>query len=151
MSSRDPHYDDPNLPDDLDKWTFALDHGGDILWDDDRQNVRTVDGLTAVKQDLLVALDTYEGEDPLDDRYGLDVFDAVRSNDSLRYEITRTLQYDDYRHNRVQAVTDIRIIRTSPGARENVEVEIDVDLRTGGALTIIFDLFSGTVQVVGGP
>ena len=151
MSSRDPHYDDPDLPDELDKWTLALDRDGDIRWDSERNRPHTIDGAPAVKQDLLVALSTYEGEDPLDSRFGLDVFDAVRQTDNLRYELTRTLNYDDYRHNRVQTVTDIRIYRTEPGAREDVNVEIDVDLRTGRTFTLVFDLFNGTVNVIGAP
>lgn len=150
MSATDPHYDDPDLPDDLDKWTYALDHDGDIRWNSDANNVYTVDGTTAVKQDLLVALATHEGDDPLDERFGLDVFEAVRSNTKLRHELTRTLNYDDYRHDRVQAVTNIAIYEGSEGSRENVRIHIDVDLETNEPLTLIFDLFAGTLTVVGG-
>lgn len=130
----------------LDKWSFALDSDGDIAWDYAQNQPELVDGPALVKQDLLVALDTYEGEDPLDDRFGLDVFAAVRSNPQLRHEVTRTIEYDDYRHNRVRAVTNVEIQHYDPGSR-SATVAITARLDDDEPLQLVFDLFRGTVSV----
>lgn len=156
MSSRDPSLDPTNPlvgdEDDhsdsgaeLNKWTFALTRDGDIRYDEREQNVVTIARERAVRQDLLVALGTYKGEDPLDPDFGLDVFEAVRTTPNLEDEITRTLMYDDYRHDRVESVIDVSLQRSAHGSRENADVDIVVKLRSGRELLLVFDLFSGTM------
>lgn len=137
---------DRELPAHLDTWTFALTEDGDIRWDTAANRPVTLRGLKAVKQDLLVALDSYEGEDPLDDEFGLDVFAAVRDTPHLQHEVTKTLEHDDYRHNRVEAVTNVGVQYKPPGSR-NAVVHIDARLDDGQPLRLVFDLFRGTVRV----
>lgn len=138
--------DGDGVPPRLDHWTFGLTSDGDIRWDYERHHPALVSGLTQVKQDLLVALDTYEGEDPMDEEFGLDVFRAVRSTPHLRDEVRKTIEYDDYRHTRVKAVTDLRVEHDPPGSR-NATVYITAELEDGEPLEFIFNLFGGTVQV----
>lgn len=146
MPHQDPDTDVAQLSEELDKWTLALTEDGDILWDETMNRPVTHRGLKAVKQDLLVALDTYEGEDQLDDEFGLDVFEAVRDTPHLQHQVTKTLEYDDYRHNRVETVTNVTVRYEPPGSR-NAVVEIDARLSDAQPVRLVFDLFRGTVRV----
>lgn len=135
-------------------WTFALDNGGDIRMTENN-TAALVGGDLATVQDLKVALETYSrnlrqnirGEDPRDPDFGLDVFDAVGSNQALKREVRRTLEYDDYRHNRVSSIRDIDIIRH--GSRD-VTVECTISLHAQPEdITLVFDLFSGQTSIHG--
>lgn len=146
----------PHTERDAEPWTFALDATGDIQWSDANapRVVRGVERTTA--QALKVALATYsegeftDGEDPRDPEFGLDVFAATKSMQSLKREIRRTLEYDDYRHDRVTHVRDISINRPT-GSKEDVEVAVVVSLADEPEdITLTFDLFSGQIAVSGG-
>lgn len=132
--------------DPLDTWTLAIDSDGDIRWNNQTNAPVRVEGLTAIKQDLLVALDSYEGEDPLDDEFGLDVFSAVRNTTNLKHEVTETIKYDDYRHSRIESVTNVTVERRAPGSRE-ATVYVEARLDDNQPLTFTFNLFRGTVSV----
>lgn len=144
----DPHTDHTDAEAELNKWTFALTSDGDIRYDEMEQNVVTISKEPAVRQDLLVALGTYVDEDPIDPSFGLDVFDAVRTTQQLEDEITRTLMYDDYRHDRVESVISVDIVRSAHGSRENATARVLAKLRSGRELLLVFDLFSGTMSAI---
>ena len=130
-----------------DTWTFATTSDGDLRIDD-QGRFATVSGKQAVAQDLKVAIDTYLEEDPLDQEFGLDVFEAVRSNAKLRNELARVLRYDDHRHSRIDSVLDITINQV-PGQREGATVRIIVALEHGGGEIVLeFNLFDGTLSII---
>lgn len=138
-------------------WTFATDQTGDIQWTSQNRPA-IVRGDRATVQDLKVALATHsqsrahgtDGEDPRDPDFGLDVFAAVRSMTALKREIRRTLEYDDYRHNRVSAIRDLTITRVA-GTKQNVQVTVVLSLADEPEnVTLVFDLTTGSLDVVGG-
>ena len=136
-------------------WTFRLDSTGDIDWVPEHQTVGTVGGPVATVQDLKVALDTIrrnrargvEGEDPRDPKFGLDVFEAMQSAQSLQREVRRTLEYDDYRHERVSA---IRAISVEQYAGREMAVEATISLRDEPQdITLSINLATGDLSVYG--
>jgi len=144
-----PHTDEEGEP-----WTFATDSTGDLELDSNNR-LRTVRGDQATVQDLKVALASYseseigdtDGDDPRDPEFGLDVFAATRSMRALRREIPKTLEYDDYRHDRVTAIRNIRIIRES-GRSFAVQATISLAAQPDD-ITLIFDLFSNSLAIRG--
>jgi radical SAM superfamily enzyme YgiQ (UPF0313 family) len=145
-----PHTEAEDAP-----WTFATTSTGDLRLGDD-QRLETVSGDRATVQDLKVALDCYrrtpeqgvEGDDPRDPAFGLNVFAATQSVQALKREIRRTLEYDDYRHDRVTAVRNIEVFRRS-GRDMAVEVTISLAARPD-TLTLVFDLADNRLAVAGG-
>lgn len=145
----------PHTEADGEPWTFATTSNGDLSVDSN-QRLETVTGERATVQDLKVALDCYKsnpdagvaGDDPRDPEFGLGVFKATRSIQSLKREIRKALEYDDYRHDRVTAVRDIDVIRE--GGREmRVEATLSLAARPED-LTLVFDLADNHLAVVGG-
>lgn len=139
-----------------DPWTFQLDNTGDIDFSQERQTVRTIHGGLATVQDLKVALDSFrqnrtagvEGDDPRDPDFGLDVFRARRSAQSLQREVRRTLEYDDYRHSRVSSVQSVQVRQH---AGREMEVEATISLADEPeTLTLTVSLVTGDVGFTGG-
>lgn len=127
-------------------WTFAVDSAGDLVLTDN-QTVRIASGEQATVQDLKVALATYRGTDPRDPEFGLNVFNAIGSNQALKREVRKTLEYDDYRHNRVSAVREIEVV---PGPGRSAAVHATISLTDmPDDITLVFDLFNMTLDVVG--
>lgn len=120
------------------RWTLALDKDGDLMFSEEIQSFRTVDAEKAVKQSLNVALGTVQGEDPLDEDFGLNIFKATGSFTQLEREIRRTLIYDDYQHNRVDHVDRVNI--TQLGKERRAHVEVEVTLQTGEIDVLEIDL-----------
>lgn len=123
-------------PDDLapfEGWTFATDERGDLRLTEMNQIAITHNGH-AVRQALLTALGTVKGEDPLDEDFGLDVFEATRSIPHLRREIARTLLHDDKEHERVDQVDEVKVYRR--GSRD-AEVRVTASLDSGGIETLV--------------
>lgn len=145
-----PHTESEGEP-----WTFATTSTGDLALDSNKR-FETVSGDRATVQDLKVALDCYkrnreqgvEGDDPRDPEFGLDVFAATRSVQALKREIRKTLEYDDYRHDRVTAVRNLDVTRRS-GRDMAVEVTISLATRPDN-ITLVFDLANDRLAIVGG-
>lgn len=117
-------------------WTFGLDSSGDLKINEKKNLSRRYD-VDAVIQDLKIALMTVEGEDPMREDYGLDIFEAAGTSfDRLRAEIGRTIGPNQ--DPRVQRVNEVNFIRDS-GDREGVEVEVTVTLRDGTMESFSFD------------
>lgn len=144
-----PHTEAEGTP-----WTFGISDTGDIQLTENN-TVRRVTGHFATLQDLKVALDSVarnpeqgvEGDDPRDPEFGLDVFGAIGSNQALKRAIRKTLEYDDYRHDRVSSVRRLRLVRH--GGRD-VTVHATISLTTEpDDITLVFDLFSGGLTVRG--
>lgn len=127
-------YDDDAI-DDIDyedvpeheRWTYALDSDGDILWDDVTNTFRTAHGTNAAEQSLLVACGTVKTDDPIDDEFGIDIFRATKSNRHLEREIRRTLNHDDHRHDRVERIDNVDIVMVGPGRHARVFVTLTLD------------------------
>lgn len=124
------------------RWTFAVDGSGDIMYDEDTQSIPNVSGEEAVKQSLNVALGTVKGEDEIDEGFGLNVFEATKSYRHIEREIRKALIYDDKHHDRVDAVTEVEIEEVGGGRRARVSVE--VKLKTGEIELLQIDI--GGVQ-----
>lgn len=133
-----PHTEEPpnereNM---IDTWTLATDADGDLRYNE-QNRLTTTAGQTAVEQDLRVAIATAEGEDPMDDAFGLDIFTATNSVAHLRREIRRTLEHDDYRHDRIDAVTEVDVYRLE---ERTGYVRATVELDTGQPTVLTFNL-----------
>lgn len=85
-----------------------------------------VEGANSIKQTLKTALGTVKGDDPIDEEFGLDVFDATQSVPKLKREITRTLLHDDHKHARVDRVKKIEVVHLG-SRRANVNIEVVLD------------------------
>lgn len=139
----------PHEQADEDPWTFAVDDQGDLLMTSGH-TIRTVEGIEATLQDLKVALATYKGTDPRDEDFGLDVFETFDSLYALRREVRRTLEYDDYRHDRVTSIQNIELFGHEGGSRQDITVHVSLSLADPPEdITLVFDLFSGSTAVVG--
>lgn len=139
----------PHEEAEADPWTYALESDGDIRWDSREQSVRTIAGDNATRQDLKVALATYKGTDPRDPDFGLNVFGTLESITALKREIRRTLEYDDYRHNRVTSVRSVRVYGARDGDRKDVQVEATVSLAAlPDETTLVFDLTDGSLSIL---
>lgn len=126
----------PGRDNKLDTWTFATDEDGDLRFTS-LNTLATTEAHHAIVQDLKVALATVQGEDPRDEQFGLDVFEATQSITHLKREIRRTLLYDDYRYERVEAVPEVEVYRA--GHRRG-EVTATIRLDTGAITTLSFSV-----------
>lgn len=108
-------------------WTFATAEDGDLRITEMNRLAVTRDEH-AVRQCLLTALATVQGEDPIDPEFGLDVFAATRSIPFLKRELAETLQHDSKDHERVESVNEIEVY---VGGNRNASVDIDVTLEDG--------------------
>lgn len=122
------------------RWTLALDSDGDLRFNDKVQGLITVSGTEAAKQSFKVALLTPKGEDDMDPEFGLDVFRATNSWLELERQIRKTLNYDDYRHDRVKSIDEVEIERRRRSRHAYVWVELT--LETGDIEHIEFDIQS---------
>lgn len=111
------------------RYTFALDEDGDLMFNKFKNTFQTVEKEDAVKQSLKVALGTAKGEDPLDEEFGLDRFKATRGYRQLEREVRRVLNYDDFDHSRVRHVENVTVQRV--GRSRKAHVRADVRLDTG--------------------
>lgn len=119
-----------------DAWTFATDEEGDLRLTD-ANTLAVTEGPRAIHQDLRVALSTREGEDPLDPEFGLDAFSATTSYTHLKREIVRTIEHDDHRHDRVDAVTAIDVVKFEDRHAEVfVTADLEDDSTTEFSITI---------------
>ena len=130
----------------IDVWTWALDPDGDLRMGEDGRFV-TTEQETAVIQDLLVALATQMGEDRLDPDFGLDTLAAIRSHTHLKRQIRRTIEHDDYRHERVTRVPLVEIDHV-PGDRESANVRATIRFDEADEITLLFDPAADTVEVI---
>lgn len=106
-------------------WTFATDERGDLKMTE-MNRFAVVRDTHDLHQVLKTALATVEGEDPLDEEFGLDIFAATRSIPHLKREIRRTLLYDDEHHDRVESVPTVNVdMVRNRHARVYIEVELD--------------------------
>jgi phage baseplate assembly protein W len=113
------------------KRTLGVTPDGDIKTDETKQLVWR-DGPEGVAQELRTLLQTAQGEDPIDPRHGLNVFDIAGAPPAIaRREIRRALLRDD----RVASVGDIRIDRDEQNQR-NLSIEIEVRLVDETELTL---------------
>lgn len=133
LASIDPEDIPPHL-----RWTLALDEDGDLRFNETTNRLMSVAGTAAVEQSLEVALATVEGEDPMDEEFGLDIFAATKSEAHLEREIRRALIYDDKDHDRVKAVESVDIIKT-PGERD-AHIVVTVRVDTGDVRTLRIEL-----------
>ena len=118
------------------RWTLALDTDGDLRFDDRSKRLLDTSGVHAVTQSFKVALASVKGEDPIDPEFGLDVFAATRSTAHLEREIRRTLDHDDYRHDRVESIDDVTIIRDLGSRRAHVDISLTLDTGTTGVIRL---------------
>lgn len=120
--------DDDLEPGDEYGYTFGLTSTGDLQINR-LKKFREIEDINAVVQDLKIALMTVQGEDPMREEFGLDIFEAVGTSDPrLRAEIGATIGPNA--DPRVQRVNEVAINREG-GNREDVTVEITVTLRDG--------------------
>ena len=131
-------------------WTFATTRTGDLNITE-QNTIQTVHGHEQTTlQDLKVALSTYKGEDPRDREFGLHVFETFESLTALKREIRKTLEYDDYRHERVTSIRRIELYGTD--SRQDVAVEVTLSLEEEPEdITLVFDLFTNQLSITGGP
>lgn len=130
---RDPD-EDELLP--YEGWTFATDENGDLRITEMKQLAIAYDEH-AVRQALLTAIATRRGEDPLDEEFGLDIFEATKSVRSLKYELARTLLYDSKDHDRVESLLEVDV---NIGGDRDAEVQLEVELNTGATEVLVFNL-----------
>lgn len=133
---RDPDEEDL-LP--YEGWTFATAEDGDLRITEMNRLAVTYDEH-AVRQCLLTALASRRGEDPLDEEFGMDIFNATTSNIELRRELARTLIWDSKDHDRVE---NIKTIDIDTDGNRNAQVNITVELDTGTIEVLNFVLGGG--------
>lgn len=111
------------------QWTFKVDETGDIDLNNQKQ-ITTVRGEDSLLQDLRVAMTSFRGEDEIDRDFGFDLFGSIPNENALKREIRRVLEYDDFRHARVQSIASLEIL-SHGGRREGVEVRARINLNHG--------------------
>lgn len=117
-------------------WTFATDERGDLVMTE-ANRLATVNDARAVRQCLLTAIASLQGEDPLDPEFGLDRFAATNSVPHLKRELSRVLLYDSKDHERVSSVDDVSVYISG---HRNAEVEIEVTLERGQLEVLTLDV-----------
>lgn len=147
--STDPNVHDDSLrrtgpdrdpdPDELlpyEGWTFATAEDGDLRITEMNRLAVTHDAH-ATRQVLLTAIASRRGEDPLDEEFGIDVFNATTSTRALKRELARALIHDSKDHDRVETIREIDI---SIAGDRHANVHIEVELDTGAVEVLGFDL-----------
>lgn len=109
--------------------TLALQSDGDIRINE-QNTFDVVRGNVAIRQRLKVTIATIRGEDPFDERHGMDVLAATGSGTTrLKMEIVRALEEDKD----VSSVTNMNVEET--GNRQ-YHVRVEVKLTDGSVETV---------------
>lgn len=115
-------------------WTFATAEDGDLRITEMNRLAVSRDEH-AVRQCLLTAIATVKDEDPLDEEFGFDVFEATRSTPFAKREFARVLLHDSKDHDRVETIDYIEI-NTGPDRNADVRIGVTLDGGVEEVLTI---------------
>lgn len=115
-------------------WTLATAEDGDLRITEMNRLAVSRDEH-AVRQCLLAAIASVKGEDPLDDEFGFDIFEATRSTVFAKREFARVLLHDSKNHDRIETIDHIEI-NTDSNRNATVRIAVTLDSGVEEVLTI---------------